>query len=285
MKTVIKTYVFLVITLNNCLFSQTLSLDQIEESIVYIWDEKINEIQLDGKKYELYIQEKGSKDKRPFTKITSGTGFLMRTLDKYLLVTVAHVAKSLSADTKITIKGKKGLAAKFRLSDFSNKEFKDTWIISKDSDVAIFPMTQLENVVNENFFKRFLNLNILVKDLNAPDKDILLLISGFPLNLGVGKYFSPLTMRSKASSGLISDKKNSMHFFVLENPSVQGYSGAPVMDLGYSSFGASGTVMVSNYGPTKCYGLISATLKDNTVGKLAVVVSAYHIFELIKSVP
>lgn len=76
-----------------------------------------------------------------------------------------------------------------------------------------------------------------------------------------------------------ADTKTLSDFFCLENPSVGGYSGCPVFDLGYSTNG----VMQITKERTWCHGIMHGTMSDNTGGKIAMVTPAFYLRDLIES--
>lgn len=94
--------------------------------------------------------------------------------------------------------------------------------------------------------------------------------------------FSPLTYRSHAASAFITlnrfDKPVPSVFFLLENPSVGGYSGCPVFDLGYVVAGS----MTNTKDKTRCYGIMHGTVVDDTGGKLAAVTPAFYLSDLLR---
>jgi len=73
------------------------------------------------------------------------------------------------------------------------------------------------------------------------------------------------------------DTKTPSDFFTLENPSVGGYSGGPVFDLGYIIVGA----MTTNTGPTICHGIMHGTISDTTGGKIAAVTPCSYVKDII----
>ena len=79
---------------------------------------------------------------------------------------------------------------------------------------------------------RFLPFNMLLKDLKAPQRERPLVVMGFPLALGAHGHFSPITSESKAASGLVQIRINKFDpeqtFFLLDKPSIGGFSGSPV---------------------------------------------------------
>jgi hypothetical protein len=120
----------------------------------------------------------------------------------------------------------------------------------------------------------------ILKDKRAISRDASVTAIGFPIFDAIGKYFSPLTFNSNFSSGYITlpraDTKQLTTFQVLENPSIQGYSGGPLF-IGIKKDGVS---VGPNY--TVLVGVMHGTYSDNTGGKLALITPAYFIFDLIK---
>ena len=76
----------------------------------------------------------------------------------------------------------------------------------------------------------------------------------------------------RADTGNLSD------FFCLENPSVGGYSGCPVFDLGYSTNG----LMTMTKEKTWCHGIMHGTMSDNTGGKIALVTPAFYLKDIMR---
>lgn len=63
----------------------------------------------------------------------------------------------------------------------------------------------------------------------------------------------------------------------MENPSVGGYSGGPVLDLGY--------MVLPNMKTTKektvLHGIIHGTISDDTGGKIAMITPMYYLKDII----
>ena len=117
---------------------------------------------------------------------------------------------------------------------------------------------------------------------NAPaSRDDELTIIGFPKGLGISGKFSPLTFRSYASSSILTlnrfDTRTPSDFFCLENPSVGGYSGGPVFDLGYQIMGALTTTKEK----TIMHGIVHGTMTDDTGGKIALITPMYYLNDII----
>ena len=112
-------------------------------------------------------------------------------------------------------------------------------------------------------------------------RDVELTVVGFPSGLGIQGRFSPLTFRSYAASSFMTmpraDTQNPSDFFCLEQPSMGGYSGGPVLDLGYRIMGAIETTDSD----TKIKGVVHGTLSDATGGKLALVTPTYYLRDIV----
>ena len=212
-----------------------------------------------------------------------GTGSLIVTENRFYLVTAAHVAKNMR------------LSGGFILSDEDDKPVKIDWsqvtrihgasipwVYHNEADLAVLLINPSEELFKKHFKKRFVPINVFSPEKKAPSRDILLTSVGFPLGLGVGgEYLSPLTFESKASSGFITlpraDTQTPCTFYILEKPSVGGYSGCAVYDTSVHKFGS----ITTTGDGTKCYGFMHGTISDKTGGKLAMVTPSYYLFDLI----
>jgi hypothetical protein len=101
------------------------------------------------------------------------------------------------------------------------------------------------------------------------------------LGLGAEPVFSPLTKATYAASGFLKlprfDNGSKTTFCILEDPSIGGYSGGPVVDISLFKFG--GLQLVES--DTRVVGLIHGTISDPTGGKLAAVTPSYFIIETL----
>lgn len=193
------------------------------------------------------------------------------------IVTASHVARETNDNTTIVISTKDGKAEQLPLKVFGTNDWKHHSI----ADISVF---QIEfNKTNQKFMEgRFFPYDHLNLSNRPVSRDYELTAIGFPHGLGVDNYFSPFTFRSYASSGFVTflraDTNTMSTFFCLENPSVGGYSGCPVFDLGYET---NGTMMVTR-DQTWCHGFMHGTMSDNTGGKIAMVTPAFYLKDLIK---
>lgn len=212
-----------------------------------------------------------------------GTGFFVEaTGSRYFLVTASHVAEAV---------GKNGVAL---FADASDKPVTVSlatligrseagWIPDPDADVAIlslFPTPQAE----ASFVRgRTLSLALLDASDAAPERETRLTVIGFPYVPTVGGRISALTLQTFPASGLISmkraDRGTLATFFLLQEPSMGGYSGAPVFDVGEQFLGSS--VVIEGTRPPTCRGVIHGTISDGTGGKLAAVTPSSYVAALI----
>jgi hypothetical protein len=73
-------------------------------------------------------------------------------------------------------------------------------------------------------------------------------------------------------------------FFVLDKPSIGGYSGAPVFAMPWPLAAGAALGFVSSGSPDaipKCVGIVSGTISDETGGKLALIVPSVFAVRMI----
>lgn len=258
-----------------------LQLNKLPRVVAFLHQTGPEYAQIDGTSYEVWL--KGPKDAAPVPRLRAvfGTAFFVSVGTKRYLVTAAHLARDVSTAPRITVLGDDGKPHDFPLTDFSPAPLK--WLLHDKADIAALALAprvvDLAHFLDERSFP----LELLEANLVAPPLDRELTVVGFPIGLGVSAtYFSPLVIRSTPASGIVTGLGVTSQFFTLERPAIGGYSGAPVFDLGYQFYGTAGAGMSSSYGPTRIVGVIQATLSDDTGGKLAVVVPASFIVELLR---
>lgn len=210
------------------------------------------------------------------TRTESGTGFFVSSSNSLFLVTAAHIAKSMHETSEAILRGDKDVPLKVNLSDLFGIATSQHWIFNTNADVAIHILLPSQDTFDKFLQKRFLPISILESGKTAPSRETPLTVMGFALGFGTEGNFSPITQQTRAASGLVNFQGQT--FFLLENPSIQGFSGGPCFDVSVYQLGA----MTSTGGGTKCYGLVSGTLPDDTGGKMAAIVPSFQIVELIK---
>lgn len=214
-------------------------------------------------------------------KMVRGTGTLvMNSKNELFIVTASHVAVAMQTSGQIVIGDDNDQPININWNQLKI-DTSIPWLHHAEADMAVVKIHPQNNII-EKLSGRLLPLHIFYPKKEAPSRDAQLTSVGFPYGLGVEGYFSPLTFTSRASSGLLTmpraDTNQPCTFFILENPSVVGYSGCPVFDLAIQKMGAMTTT--SGHG-TRCYGIMHGTISDKTGGKLAAVTPAYHLFDLI----
>lgn len=193
------------------------------------------------------------------------------------IITASHVAIETNEKTEIVVATKEGKAEKLPLLLFGSIT---DWRHHRIADISAFQIHFTEK--NEQFMSnRFFPFDHINIEKHPVSRDYELTSIGFPQGLGTEGSFSPFTFRSYASSGFVTlqraDTKTPSEFFCLENPSVGGYSGCPVFDLGYSTNG----IMTTTKEKTWCHGFMHGTMSDQTGGKIALVTPAFYLPDII----
>lgn len=214
--------------------------------------------------------------------LSTGTGCFVVTGNRGFIVTAHHVAREMDAQSYVIVSDTDSKPNRLKWSELITiNGSKPNWKVHTVADIAIIELSPTQVVVDRYLKGRFLDLKMFESEITAPSRDLILTSVGFPLGLGAIQYFSPLTFESKASSGLLTldraDTRTPSNFFVLQNPSIGGYSGCPVFDLSIVTIGA----MTTTGSGTKCYGIMHGTVSDVTGGKLALVTPSHYLFDLI----
>lgn len=211
------------------------------------------------------------------TKYNIGTGFFVSpTAQKLYLITANHVAKNLNEDTLVYFSGKNG-TIKQSLKDIKHNNFiidhASADVSAIEINIAAFNCLAIDCVIYPaSIIKKAKIANL--------SRDSELTSIGFPNGLGISLKFEPLTFRSYASSNIIKNVSLDTGYvsdvFFLENAGCGGYSGCPVIDLGYRVDG-----LMTQTSSTFIYGIMHGTMSDATGGKMAVVTPAYYILDII----
>jgi len=255
---------------------QKLPMDKMSKSVAYLEGWKPRMELLNGLPHEIGFRKPGSKEFQLLTEKITGTGFFIRDVDSLFLVTAGHVARGLVVNVKLITADVSGNSTSFPLS----RSLK--WIFSEKADVAVSLID--DPLLISAFRDTALDLSILPKSETSPVSELSLVVVGFPLGLGVQKKFSPLRRETHAASGLIDLKRADVDqmatFYVLQDPSIGGYSGAPVFVLRTYRFG---NTLMNGVDVDSCIGLVHGTVSDNTGGKLGLVTPANYVYEIIKN--
>ena len=213
---------------------------------------------------------------KPNGTVSVGTGSFIIKGDKTFLLTAAHVSNTTDNNTILAFGKNQSNCVVVPLRDLSNGT---SWIIHPIADMAIFELNILNHIAL--FQDRFFPCDH-INDSNVPaSRDDELTVIGFPHGLGVQGKFSPLSFRSYASSAFLTlnraDAGTPSDFFCLENPSVGGYSGGPVFDLGYEKMGCA----TATKEKTVLHGIVHGTMSDDTGGKIALITPLFYLKDLL----
>lgn len=253
------------------------------QCVVWLVNPRIAKAQVDGKTAEVWFHFPDDGSTKPKMEYDLGTGFLVTDSNSHFLVTASHVAKLMTTNSFVNLMGKKGEPVRLQLTQLSGKNNPKNWLYHDEADVAVLELSPSPEIKNKHLQKRFLPTEIIASAHEAPSRNIPLTVFGFPLGIGSsGKKFSPLTRQTHCASDLVklkrADTPNQTIFFLLEDPSIQGYSGGPVFDISVYKLGG---IQAKGSG-TKLWGLVHGTSSDRTGGKLAMVVPSYFILETIQ---
>jgi hypothetical protein len=261
--------------------TEKLTRDNAGKPIVFLQCVVPKKMEYQGKEYEIWLRDPNTNKRILLEERMSGTGVIVGYQNETYLVTAKHVAQKTSIAWSAIISGPNDLAVTFPFTEFTGYTKDMPWITHPVADVAVLRLKGDSKYCKSGMIHRF-DISVFVRTEEAPGREKVLTILGFPLALGIGQKISPLEKETKAASGLydIPDGPNMITVFFLSDPSIDGYSGAPVFSFPIVIGGGSTTIRVDS-GRTICYGLVSATLSDRTGGKLARVVPSSQICETI----
>lgn len=262
--------------------AETYSITEISFAVVYL-HKSVNTLYLDddGVMKELWLKGPEDDVAQPQTKMMSGTGFFINYFNELYLVTASHVAKEIDPSSQATIAGKDDVPETLSLKDLNGSSVL-SWVNHPIADVAVLALKPTKVFFDKYLDKRFLSAGIIEAASIAPPREVPLCVIGFPDGLGVAQRFSPLTLQTSPASGILTmrrfDTKTESEFFIVQDPSTGGFSGAPIFDISHH-------VMEPAAKPdngTRLYGLIHGTISDDTGGKLGAVVPSYYILETLR---
>ena len=228
-------------------------------------------------------------------KLKIGTGTIFAYKEKAgFILSAHHIAVSTNENSEIIFSDQIGKPTSFRLKQFNSK---NGWLHHPTADMSILPVETTPDI-HELLKNRWFPYDHFHLDETPPSRDTELTTVGFPLGLGTERFFSPLTFRSFASSAMTTLKRfdNGKHcdFFLLEDPSIGGYSGGPVFDLGYITSGS----LHMTQDKTRCHGIMHGTISEGEEtkpdengeihikkrGQLAAVTPSFYLKDLVERI-
>lgn len=246
-------------------------------AVVFLQGQGVRKMQVDEKEVEVWIKEPDWKTPRRLKVNSTGTGVIVRHENRLFLATAQHVAIAVRFNTTATLRGPNDKPLLFPLSELMG-DLVTTWVSHDEADVAVLPLDPPNTFTGAI---KALTLDQFATDEVSPDFELFLTTVGFPLQLGVQDKFSPIVTVSHPASGFFRyprfDNEIEATFFILDDPSVAGFSGAPVFRLPRVRMGG----LSSGQGAFECVGLVHGTFNDKTGGKFAAVVPAKFVAETV----
>lgn len=175
----------------------------------------------------------------------------------------------------------------YTLTDWLKGQQPPVWVRHGTADVAVLSVDPPASV-RADLVARALTPNLLLGVLEAPPRNRPTLTIGFPLGLGVDVLgpdarVSAITREARPASGLLTfqrfDNKKTQAFFLLDSPSLGGFSGSPVF-LFPGAFSEGPGVAFSNL--TLCVGLVHGNVREHGQSHMAAVVPARYIAETLE---
>ena len=249
--------------------------EDLSQCVVMLEREFTETVKVDGEDAEVWLKLPGAPRSTPKRAKRLGTGFLVATRTAAFLVTAGHVAREMDRAARLSYGTPTGQRVSLRLAELlSLGAGQVVWTYQRYADVAVTcirkPPVQLH--------RRFLPGHLLVAENSAPAGTLELTVIGFALGLTSEKHFAPLAKRSHAASQILrfcgEDIGDPADFFLLDQPAMGGYSGAPVFVAPQVQLADSGQVTVV---APRCVGLMSRTIADESGGQFAAVVPSSAI--------
>ena len=236
-------------------------------------------MQVDGADAEVWLKVPGAKSPAPKLARQLGTGFLVATDTAAFLVTAGHVARRMDAEARLSFAGRKGRRTTLPLREVLSLGRRAlAWRFHARADLAVVRMPTPPAALHG----RFLDARLLRREKTVPNATLDLTVVGFPLGLFSEKHFAPISKRFHAASGILQFRGEEMNqpadFFLLDQPTMGGYSGAPVFVAPQARLSPAGDVSLVE---AQCSGVVSQTISDEAGGHFAAVVPSALIRGLL----
>lgn len=268
------------------LYSQTNEspIKSVSYSVAFLNDIRIETLKADGKTYEIWLKEPGSNFAKPKSYGITGTAFFVSDTISLYIVTAEHVAKEMTPNSDIVINGESDKPMVYKLRDLAFRKDSLKWTSNSYADVATLLLDNNSKIFQHPYFVP-IPIDIIESE-RVPIREREVTTVGFPLGLGYEKHFSPISKVSKPSSGLIElprfDNGVISTFFLLDDPSISGFSGSPVFELPTQLVAGKEPVFVNVY---RLMGLVHGSIADKTGGGFAAIVPSRYIIETLKLSP
>jgi hypothetical protein len=256
--------------------------EDLAKCVVLLEREFAETVKMDGEDMEVWLKPRGGKRPRPKLERHLGSGFLVATDKAAFLVTAGHVGREMDRQARVSFANRTGRQASLGLAELlALGTRKVRWTFPPHADIAVVRIAAPPAALRG----RFLPAELLAAEKAPPSGTFELMIIGFPLGLTSDKRFAPIAKRAHAASGILRFTGDEMgdpaDFFLLDQPSAGGYSGAPVFVVPQVQLTAPEHVSVVN---PRCVGMVSRTISDETGGQFAAVVPSAAIKQAIATV-
>lgn len=276
-------YILILLVLSSNLIAQN-KFSEIEKflgAVGYIKDTKIFTEKIDTIDYEVWLKHRNKIFPKTFDQ--TGTCFFVYTEFDLYLVTANHVASFTTKNTEITISSTNDVPLTFKLGEIIKDKSNLNWTTHPIADVSVIELDSISILKGLNGC--YVPFEMLSFKLEAPFREREVTTYGYPLSLGIGQKISPITKTSKPSSSLIElerfDNKVKTIFFLLDDPSVSGFSGGPVFELPQEIGSGKDQIFVQ---VNRIVGLVHGSI-SNKAGGFAAIVPSIYIKETIENAP
>ncbi len=281
-----KTVLFLLMLIAPSLINAQKRVGNIEaffSSVGFIASQKPTTQQVDGIHYDIFLKSPIDGTMIPALTNVAGTCFFIgKDFDSYL-VTAEHVANDTNINTTLVLSREDQNPFELTLKELVDPKYVNgsrfSWLRHPNADVAILPlMFKIQDLC--------LPYELLFNRLEPPLRQRDLIVYGYPFGLGVGKKVSPISKRYSPASGLIDlarfDNGKPSTFFLIDDPSVGGLSGGPVIAMPQViEYNDGSNIHVNGY---FILGLVHGTINKDGGGYGAVVPASF-IVELLDKAP
>ena len=253
-------------------------------SIMFIADSLPHTINYQGKMHEVYFKNPETGEFTQSKTIFSGTGFIVqKSFKDFYLITAKHVLGNFTDNAQISFRTQTGQRKSLKLIDISAVP---VWTFHPNADIAVLKLDseKILQYLTSQDMGAIDYWRIERKEIVPARTDDLLTV-GFPLRLGVAdSTISPISKKSKPASDLIINSDIGS-YFILDDPSVSGFSGAPIFYLSDPIVSRDKTAYLP--GVQHVYGLVKGTINDeqDKAGRFAVITPAYQIVDTIDMAP
>lgn len=258
------------------------TINSLFSSVAFFSDTKIEKIKLEGREFEVYLKEPNSNSFFAKTYRQYGSGFFVNNQGSVYLVTAEHVAKSLTFNTDVVVRGENDKPINLKLKDLAINKDSLRWTNNKNADVVTLLLDI--NLKIFSFIKTIPTEIIAQNRIPLREREVTTI--GFPLELGFEKHFSPISKISKPSSGLLElprfDNNKLTEFFLLDDPSISGFSGAPVLELPTQLVYGKESVHIYTI---ELMGLVHGTISEKNGGGFTAITPSKYIIETINNSP